>query len=152
MTPLRLIATNYWSQGAGRIIANTGAPDFIVNADFTMTPVNAFSGIYGAEATAQKSLIYVYYSMTNIDKVVGLDANGKTQIGYGVDGSQAANHKIAETTVGLTQTLFRDPKIGGMQLMFQYSYLKRTPFSVPVNTPADATMNMFYFNVRYLLP
>jgi hypothetical protein len=149
---LRVIATNYWSQGAGRIIANTFAPDFIVNADFTMTPVDAFSGIYGAEATVKKSLVYGYYSLTHIDKVVGLDANGKTQIGYGIDGSQAANHKIQETTVGLTQTFFRDPKIGGMQLMIQYSYLKRDPWSVPVNTPTSAKMNMVYVNVRYILP
>ena len=152
VAPLRVIATNYWSQGAGRIIANTGAPDFIVNADFSMTPVNAFSGIYGAEATVQKSLVYGYYSLTNIDQVVGLDANGKTPIGYGIDGSQAANHKIHETTLGLTQTFFRDAKIGGMQLMIQYSYLTRTPWSVPVNTPTSAKMNMVYVNVRYILP
>jgi hypothetical protein len=149
---LRLIATNYFSNGGGRYIANTGAPDFIINPDFTMTPVKAFSGIYGVEATVQKSLIYGYYSETNIDKTVTLDANGKTQIGYGVDGSQAANHKIQEVTVGLTQTFFRDPKIGGMQLMLQFSNLKRTPFLVPAGTPATATLNMLYVNVRYILP
>jgi hypothetical protein len=149
---VRLIATNYFSQGAGRIIANTGAPDFIVNPDFSLTAVNAFSGIYGVEVPVQKALLYGYYSETTIDQAVTLDANGKTQIGYGVDGSQAANHKIQETTVGVTHTFFRDPKYGGMQLMFQYSYVKRTPFSVPVNTPASATMNMVYINVRYILP
>jgi hypothetical protein len=149
---LRLIATNYFSQGAGRIIANTGAPDFIVNPDFSMTAVNAFAGIYGVEATVKKSLIYGYYSETTIDQTLTKDANGTTTIGYGVPLSQAANHKIQETTVGLTQTFFRDPKIGGMQLMIQYSNLKRTPFSVPAGTPADAKMNMVYVNVRYLLP
>ena len=149
---LRLIATNYFSQGAGRIIANTGAPDFIVNPDFSMTAVNAFAGIYGVEATVQKTLVYGYYSQTTIDQTLTKDANGTTSIGYGVAGSQAANHKIQETTVGLTQTFFRDPKIGGMQLMLQFSNLKRTPFSVPVGTPANATMNMLYVNVRYILP
>ena len=36
--------------------------------------------------------------------------------------------------------------------MLQFSNLKRTPFSVPVGTPGNATMNMFYVNVRYILP
>jgi hypothetical protein len=80
------------------------------------------------------------------------DADGKTVIGYGVASSQAPNQKIDEITVGITQTFFRDPKIGGMQLMVQYSNLKRTPFSVPTGTPTDAKMNMVYVNVRYLLP
>jgi hypothetical protein len=36
--------------------------------------------------------------------------------------------------------------------MFQYSYVKRTPFAVPAGTPPDAKLNMVYFNFRYLLP
>jgi hypothetical protein len=102
--------------------------------------------------TAQKSLVYGYYSVAQADQTLTLDANGKTVIGYGIEGSQAANHKIQETTVGLTQTFFRDPKIGGMQLMVQYSNVKRTPFSVPAGTPSNATLNMVYVNVRYILP
>ena len=57
-----------------------------------------------------------------------------------------------ETTVGITQTFFRDPKIGGMQLMVQYSNVQRTPFSVPAGTSSDAKLNMVYVNVRYVLP
>jgi hypothetical protein len=149
---VRLIATNFLSHGGGRQIANTGTPDFIVNPDFSMTNVEAFAGIYGAEVTARKSLIYGYYSIDRIDQLTALDADGKTPIGYGVPGSQAANHTIQEATVGLTQTFFRDPQIGGMQLMVQASYLKRRPFSVPVNTPDSAHVNMLYVNVRYILP
>jgi hypothetical protein len=147
-----LIATDYYTKGDGRYIANTNLPDFIVNPDFSMSAVKSWSGIYGAEVQAAKSLIYGYYSLAQATSNTTLDANGKTMIGYGVTGSQTANHKIQEATVGLTQTFFRDPKIGGMQLMIQYSHLQRTPFSVPVNTPTDAKMNMVYVNVRYLLP
>lgn len=149
---LRLLANNYFSKGGGRYIANTNIPDFIVNPDFSLTPVNSWSGIYGLEVTAKKSLLYGYYSVSQADQTVTVDANGKTPIGYGIDGSQSANHKIQETTVGLTQTFFRDPKIGGMQLMLQFSNLKRTPFSVPAGTPASANLNMLYVNVRYILP
>jgi hypothetical protein len=149
----RLIATNYFTKGGGRYIANTNVPDFIVNPDFSMSAVKAWSGIYGTEIQAGvNTLLYGYYSLAQIDQNVTVDANGTTKIGYGVTGSQTANHKVKEATVGLTQTFFRDPKIGGMQLMIQYSHLQRTPFSVPAGTPADAKMHMVYVNVRYLLP
>jgi len=148
----RLIATDYFSKGGGRYIANTNLPDFIVNPDFSMSLVKTWSGIYGAEVQASKTLVYGYYSVAQADQNTTVDADGKTPIGYGITGSTTANHKIQESTVGITQTFFRDAKIGGMQLMVQYSYLKRTPFSVPVGTPSDATMNMVYVNVRYLLP
>jgi len=148
----RLVATNFFSDGGGRYVGNTGVPDFIVYPDFSMSLVRSFSGIYGAEVTVKSSLVYGYYSLTNVDQNTTLDADGKTPIGYGIPGATAANHQVHETTVGLTQTFFRDPKYGGLQLMLQYSYLKRTPFSVPTGTPADATMSIFYLNVRYLLP
>jgi hypothetical protein len=148
----RLIATNFFGNGGGRYIANANIPDFIVTGNQQLSLVKAWSGIYGAEITAQKSLIYGYYSVVRATQNVTLDANGKTPIGFGIDGSQAANKDIDEFTIGLTQTLFRDPKIGGMQIMVQYSNIKRTPFSVPVNTPADAKLNMVYVNVRYILP
>jgi hypothetical protein len=148
----RLIATNFFSKGGGRYIANTGVPDFIVNPDFSMSLAKSWSGIYGPELTVKNTLLYGYYSLARIDQNTTLDADGKTPIGYGITGSTAANHKVDEITVGLTQTLFRDPKIGGMQIMLQYSNLKRTPFSVPTGTPADAKLNMVYVNVRYILP
>ena len=98
-----------------------------------------------------KTLAYGYYSWARVDQNVTVDAAGKP-IGYGIAGSTAANHTLNEATLGITQTFFRDAKIGGMQLMIQYSKVKRTPFSVPAGTPDDATVNMVYVNVRYILP
>ncbi|HEX4346575.1 MAG TPA: hypothetical protein VHZ73_03340 [Vicinamibacterales bacterium] len=148
----KLVATNFYSQGAGRYIANTNIPDFIVNPDFSMTAVKSWSGIYGPEVTVNKSLLYGYYSVAQGDQTTAFDANGTTPIGYGVAASQTPNHKIQEETVGVTQTFFRDAKIGGMQMMLQFSHVQRTPFSVPINTPSSAKLNMFYLNVRYILP
>ena len=148
----RLMAANFFSKGGGRYIGNTGTPDFVVNPDFSMSLVQSWSGIYGTEITARNTMLYGYYSLERIDQNTTLDADGKTPIGYGIVGSTAANHEIDEYTAGLTQTFFRDPKLGGMQLMLQYSYLKRTPFSVPAGTPSSANMNMFYVNIRYILP
>ncbi|HEY2906738.1 MAG TPA: hypothetical protein VGJ29_12630 [Vicinamibacterales bacterium] len=148
----RLIATNFFSNGGGRYIANANIPDFIVNSDQSLSTVKSWSGIYGLEVQPKNTLLYGYYSVVRADELTGFDANGTTRIGFGIPGSQSANHKVDEITVGVTQTFFRDPKIGGMQLMIQYSNVQRTPFSVPVNTPSSAKTNMVYVNVRYILP
>lgn len=154
----RIVLNNYFSDGSGRYIANTNLPDFIVNPDGSMSTVSTWAGIYGAEVTVKKSLIYGYYSQAHADPLTTFDANGTTPIGFGVPNSQTANKKVEEDTIGLTHTLFRDPKIGGLQLMLQYSYVKRTAFSAPTTLPTGtppgttANTNMFYFNFRYLLP
>ena len=49
-------------------------------------------------------------------------------------------------------TFFRDAKIGGIQFLGQYSFLQRTPFSVPAGTPAHASVHMIYLCIRYFLP
>jgi hypothetical protein len=148
----RVIATNWYDNGSGRLISNTNLPDFIVNADQSLSLVKSWSGIWGAEITAHNTLLYGYYSYAHAEQNIGFDTNGTTRIGFGVPNSQSANHKISEPTVGFTQTFFRDPKIGGMLLMVQYSWVERTPYSVPAGTPGKATTHMVYVNVRYLLP
>ncbi len=145
------VATYFGSDGGGRYIANTNLPDFIVNADGTMTTVKSRSYIVGPEITVNKSLIYGYYSWIKGDQALALDTNGK-QIGFGTTGNNVANNTLSEATVGLTQTFYRDPKFGGIQLLIQYSQVKRTPFSVPAGTPTSAKTNMFYVDVRYILP
>lgn len=155
---VRVVAMNYFSDGGGRYISNANIPDFIVNADGSMSTVSSWSGIYGAEATHNKTLVYGYYSRVNADALTALDANGTTPIGFGVTNSQSANHKVEEDTVGLNQTLFRDPKVGGLVLQFQYSYVKRTVFTSPQQVSSGtlpgnvAKTNMVYVNFRYILP
>ena len=148
----KIVATTFFSNGGGRYIANTNLPDFIVNADDSLSLVKSRSFIVGPEVQAgPNSLIFGYYSQAMADSNVTVDTNGK-QIGFGVTGSTSANNKVTEGTVGLVQTFFRDPKIGGLQLMLQFSNVQRTPFSVPALTPDKAKVNMLYINVRYLLP
>jgi hypothetical protein len=155
---IRFVAMNYFSDGSGRYISSANIPDFIVNADGSMSTVSSWSGIYGAEASHKKMLVYGYYGRVNADALTAFDANGTTPIGFGVPNSQSANHKIEEDTVGLTETLFRDAKIGGMLLQFQYSYVKRTVFTSPQQLSSgtlpgnEAKTNMFYVNFRYILP
>ncbi len=99
----------------------------------------------------KNTLLFGYYSEARADSLTTLDTNGKL-IGFGVPGANAANGKIQEPTVGLIQTFFRDPKIGGLQLFLQFSQVKRTPFSVAAGAPATTKTNMFYVDVRYILP
>ena len=149
---LRIAANAFFSNGGGRYIANTNLPDFVVNGDGSLSLVKSRSFVVGPEVQAgAKTLLYGYYSEARADQTLATDTNGKT-IGFGGPGVSAANEKIQEATVGVTQTFFRDPKIGGMQFMLQYSAVKRTPFSVAAGTPADAKTNMLYVNVRYILP
>jgi hypothetical protein len=148
---LRVVATSFFSNGGGRYIANTNLPDFVVNGDQSVSLVKSRSFIVGPEVTVKNTLVYGYYSWSQADANVTADLNGRL-IGFGVPGSNAANHKLTEPTVGITQTFFRDPKIGGMQLMLQFARVERTPFSVPTGTPSKARTNMLYVNVRYVLP
>ena len=150
--PLRLIGIGFYSSGGGRYLANTNLPDFIVNADAGITLVTTGSYVIGTEIQAAARVApYAYYSEARARQAVASDADG-TPIGFGIPGSTAANESIVEATAGVAYTFFRDPKIGGMQLLVQYSHLRRTPFSVPAGTPPDASLNMLYFNLRYFLP
>jgi hypothetical protein len=150
---LHFVFNSFFSTGGGRYIANENIPDFIVNADSSMTLVKARSLSGGLEVQATpKTLIYGYYSAVHADQAVGLDLNGTTPIGFGIANATAANNDVTESTGGLTQTFFKDAKIGGMQLMAQFSYVQRTPFSVPTGTPATANSKMFFLNIRYILP
>jgi hypothetical protein len=149
---VRLIGTAFTSHGGGRYLMGLG-PDFIINADSSLSLVDAKSAIAGAELqVTPKTLVYGYDSFAQFDQAVTVDKNGKA-IGFGVPGSTSANRMIREVTFGVTQTFFKDPRYGAFQLMLQGSYLKRSLFAgAPAGAPSDAALKMFYVNVRYVLP
>ena len=149
-----IIGTGFFSKGGGRYIANTNIPDFIVNSNSSMSLVKSNSWIGGFEEQAMpKTQLYVYYSEANATAATTTDTNGKLiGFGSGTAGQSGDNQKVLEATVGITQVFFRDPKIGGMQMMIQYSYVKRTPFAVSAGAPTFAKANMVYVDVRYILP
>jgi hypothetical protein len=148
---LHLIATSFFSNGGGRYIFGLG-PDFIVNRDSSITLVGAKSAIGGVEALATpRTLLFGYFGIARFDQTLATDTNG-TPIGYGITGATAANRTIEETTVGVNRTIFREARYGALQIIAQYSYVTRNPWSVPAGTPAQAKAHMFYFDVRYVLP
>ena len=149
----RLIATTFYSSGGGRYIYGL-APDVVVRANGTLSPVHSGSGIGGIEIQATpKFLLYGYFSGVYIQKNWGYPASGTALLGYGFPGSATSNNRtLLEGTAGFTYTFWKDPKYGALQLMNQYSYAYRVPWATPATAPFDAHANMVFTNLRYQLP
>jgi hypothetical protein len=129
------------------------APDLIVRADGSLSSIRSASTLTGIEATLGKSLIYSYYGGVYIERNTALDADGRTHIGYGFSGSGSnQNRTIQQFTLGSNTTLWKDPRYGALNLMFQYSYLQRNPWFVAAGQPPDAHLHMGFMNLRYTLP
>jgi hypothetical protein len=128
------------------------APDFMVNADGSITTIGSTSGMFGIEAQVRPpTMIFGYYGTVRIDREIASDTDGGS-IGYGTQGATGANKSIEETTVGANHAFFRNPNYGSMQLIVQYSYVTRTPWSVPEGTPSSAHAHVFYVAARYVIP
>ncbi len=161
-----LIANSYWSDGGGQKIFGL-APDVVIHAQadatspFTISPVHSGSGIAGAEwQVMPKMMIYGYYGGVYISR--DFFACGASTCGYGVpasDGiSQSAaygqNRVVQEGTIGFVPVFWRSPNYGALQLITQYSYLSRNPWSVVSGglTPRVAHGSMAFVDLRYVLP
>jgi hypothetical protein len=147
---VRVIGTTLVSDGGGRYMIGL-APDFIVRPDASLATVGSTSGLVGVEAQVKPpTMLFGYFGTVRIDQEVGTDA-GKPY-GYGIAGATAANKSIGETTVGFNHAFFREPRYGSLQLIVQYSYVTRTPWSVPEGTPSSAHVHMLYVTARYVIP
>jgi hypothetical protein len=115
--------------------------------------IHSGSTVSGFEYAHKNSAFYAYYGGVYIKPNTALDANGTTRIGYGFPGSaNGQNRTTQEGTFGLTQTIWRDAKYGAVQMMFQYAYLFRNPWSVSSGAPKNTHENVGWFNLRYTLP
>jgi hypothetical protein len=158
---LHLIENAFWSDGGGRYTGGL-APDFVVlppavaGGAYTISPVHSASGILGFEwQVVPKTMLFGYYSLEKISQ--DFAASGASFVGYGYPTTTAAtaesqNRLINEYTLGVTETFWKDPNYGALQLITQGSYLDRKPWVVVSGTPSDAHLVMFYVDVRYVLP
>ncbi len=148
----RLISTNFLSDGGGRYIFGQ-APDLIVRGDGSVSPVHASSTVDGFETNIHNLLLYGYYGGVYIGRNVAIDpATGKS-VGYGYSGSaNSQNRTIQEGTVGFNQTLWKSPQFGALNMMGQYSYIFRNPWSVAAGTLSNTHLHLVMFNLRYTLP
>jgi hypothetical protein len=149
---LRLVTNNYWSDGGGRYLFGQ-APDVVVRADGSVSPIHSGGTVNGFEATLGKVLLYGYYGGIYIGRNVAVDANGANLVGYGYRGSANSQNKaIQEISLGFNQTIWKDARYGAINFMGQYEYLTRDPWFVALNAPKATHDNTIYLNIRYTLP
>jgi hypothetical protein len=150
----RLISNNFWSDGGGRYIFGQ-APDIVVNANGTISPLHSGSTVTGFEYTNRGTLFYAYYGGIMIARDTVIDSNGKLA-GYGFTGSSTGNDRtIQELTFGTNSTFWKHPKYGALNFITQYSYETRDPWYITPATPANppnANDNVIFFDLRYTLP
>lgn len=148
----RIIENGFFGDGGGRYIGGT-APDLIVRANGSLSPVHSYSTTDGFEYSPTKKLmLYSYYSGVAVERDTALDTTGKL-IGYGFQGSSNADNKtIQEFTFGISPTFYKSNNYGAFSMNLQYSYLFRDPWYVPTAGPKDAHLNLYYIDLRYTLP
>jgi len=148
----RLIANTFFGSGNGRYVFGL-APDFILRADGTISPIHTYSTVDGFEMNLVKNtLLYAYYGGVYVDRNIAVDTTGK-YIGYGFTGSSNSNNRtIQEGTLGVVQTFWKNPNYGALSLITQYSYLTRNPWFLATGAPKETHTNMYWVDLRYTLP
>jgi hypothetical protein len=149
-----LLTNNYYSDGGGRYLFGT-VPDLVIKGDGDMGLIHASSTVTGFEDTIKNTLLYGYYGGVFAGRYTVIDTSGAKPalVGYGYSGSSnSQNRSIQEVTFGFNQTFWKDAKYGALNLMGQYSWLNRDPWSVAIGQPKNAHQNQIYLNLRYTLP
>jgi hypothetical protein len=160
-----LVADSFYGDGVGRYIGGLG-PDVIVKSDGTLSGVHAGSGVGGFEWQLKPNfLLDGYYSGAYFQRNYGLLAStatpaptcngvsGFTCVGFGFPGSANTNNRAyQEGTIGFVPTLWSNPNYGKLQLINQYSYVERSPWSVPNGAPKNAHVVVAYVALRYIIP
>jgi hypothetical protein len=160
-----VIANSFYGDGVGRYIGGLG-PDVIVKPDGSLSGVHAGSGVAGFEWQMKPNfLVDAYYSGAYFQRNYGLLAStttpaaecngvsGFTCVGFGFPGSANTNNRAyQEGTIGFVPTLWSNPNYGKLQLINQYSYVERSPWSVPSGAPKNAHVVVAYIALRYIIP
>ena len=149
----RVFANTFYSRGAGRYLVGLG-PDVIIKGDGSPSPVGASSVLAGVEyQAARRTAVQGYRGTAHFDRNVAIDPATGSEVGFGYTGSPSNhNREITQGTVGLSHSFWRDPKLGSLTVMAQFSHLFREPWYTVAGAPARADLNMFYLKIRYSLP
>jgi hypothetical protein len=154
-----LIANSFYSYGGGRYIFGLG-PDVIVKPNGTLSGVHSGAGLGGFEwQTTPRFALYSYYGGAYFERDFGLQPAtpasscagipGFACVGFGFPGSaNSSNRAIQEGTFGVIPTLWSSDNYGKVQIITQYSYVVRSPWSIPLITtgpnPKNAHTSMVY--------
>ncbi|HTS49331.1 MAG TPA: hypothetical protein VMH05_15370 [Bryobacteraceae bacterium] len=147
---LRIISTNFWSDGGGRYLTGQ-APDFIVRPNGSISPVKADGSVDGFEAVVKNTLLYGYWGGIVARRNTAIDTNGSL-VGFGFKGApNTMNRAINEITFGFNQTMWRNPRYGAINLMGQYYWAQRSLWYVAAG-PKGAHDDTIFMDIRYTLP
>ena len=143
---------NYWSAGGGRYIFGQ-APDFIIRADGSLSLVHSGSTVTGFEATVGKTLFYGYYGGVYIGEEPGTRRQRHDHDRIRPDRERRPEPRHPGNHLRHQHHARERPEVGGLNLMFQYSYLQRNPWLVTRHRrPSNAHLSMGFVNLRYTLP
>jgi hypothetical protein len=158
----RVVANGMWGSGDGRYLIGFG-PQAVVfpnaagtNIDISM--VHAGSAIVGSEIQAgKKTLFGFYYGGMYFQRNAFPDTTSplvvKPIIGFGgINSPNSANRALQEGSFDWTQTFWRNPQYGAVQLVTQTSYVTRAPWFVALGAPKNAHLVMGFVSLKYILP
>jgi hypothetical protein len=161
----RLIGNSFYSCGGGRYIFGLG-PDVVVRPNGTLACVHSGSGVEGFEwQTTPRYMLAAYYGGAYFQRNFGFSPAAGTPtptcdgrvgfncVGFGFPGSlNSSNRAVQEATFDVIPTVWSSPYYGKLELIAQYSYLTRAPWSVAPGNPKNAHLSMIYLDMRYVLP
>lgn len=149
---VRLVLDGFASDGAGRYIGGL-APDVIVKASGSISPIHSYSWVSGFEIAPSKITgLYVYYSGLYAQKNTTLNSDGTCCVGFGYPGANTnADRLIEEATTGYSRVFWKYENIGSMQWGVQYAYAWLYPW-VAGKGPNSAHASVLFGQVRYNLP
>lgn len=153
----RFLANALYGSGVGHYVIGLG-PSAVVRPDGSVSLVHSGTGLAGFEYQATpKTLFGLYYGAAYFQRNTFLDtstgAKPNTFIGFGGPGSANTNNRaIQQPTFDWTQTFWRNPQYGAIQLITQTSYLTRSPWFVAPGAPKNAHLVMVYTTMRYVIP
>ncbi len=126
----RLITNNQFGDGIGRYFFGN-APDVVVRADGSLSPIHTFSTVDGFEATVQEHPAVLLFRRYLHRQERGGGYQRHSLVGWGYTGSSnGQNRSVNEYTFGFNQTLWKSAAYGAVNIMGQYEYATRTPWYV----------------------
>jgi len=149
---VRWVLDGFAGDGAGRYIGGL-APDVIVRADGSISPIHSYSWVSGFELAPNNATgLYFYYSGLYAQKNATLNSDGTCCVGFGFPGaSDAADRLIEEATGGYSRVLWKYENLGSVQWGLQYAHVWAYPWAAGTG-PKSANANIVFSQLRFNLP
>lgn len=153
----RFLANAFYGDGGGHYVIGLG-PSAVVRPDGSVSLVHSGTGLAGFEfQPVAKTTFGLYYGAAYFQRNTFLDtstgAKPNTFVGFGGPNSANTNNRaLQQPTFDWTQTFWRSPQYGAIQLVTQTSYLTRAPWFVAAGAPKNAHLVMVYTSMRYVIP